>query len=74
MAKTLQMTFTTGDNKRSTVTLDQPKENLDAATVEQAMTTMVNAQVFANKDGAFSAPFSAQYVERTVTEIIAPQP
>lgn len=72
MAKTLQLTFNTTGNTRSSLTLDHPKENLDVATVESAMNAVIASAAFSTKNGAFSSPFSAQYIERTVTEIIAP--
>lgn len=71
MAKSLQLTFKTTGNTRSTITLDKPQENLDEATVTSAMNDIVNSAAFSTKDGAYASPFSAQYVERTVTEIVA---
>lgn len=73
MSKNLQLTFITADNGKANMTLANPKENLDQGTVEATMEAMVQSGVFMSKESAYQAPFSAQYVERTVTEVFAPE-
>ncbi|OYQ65254.1 DUF2922 domain-containing protein [Aerococcus sp. 1KP-2016] len=61
----------TADNKSRTITIKNPKANLDAATVEQALNALVAADAFINEDGykIFVTPVSGRYVNRQVQEI-----
>jgi hypothetical protein len=72
-AKKLELKFVTDDNKQSTLTLDDPKTDLTEQAVKTAMQAMVDSGVFATSKGAvYQAPYSAAYVERTVTDIFKP--
>lgn len=71
MTRTLQLTFTTAGGSRSTVTMADPKIDLDAPTVQAAMNDVIQSGVFLTKDGAYAAPYAAKYVERTVTDIFS---
>lgn len=68
--KTLKLTFLNGKNKKTSVTLGDAMDNLTAKQVRGAMTTIAKANVF-EKDGVayYSAPQSASYIERTVSDI-----
>lgn len=71
--KKLELKFTTNDSKQSTLTLDDPKTDLTEQTVKTAMQAMIDSGVFATSKGsAYQAPYSAAYVERTVTDIFKP--
>lgn len=68
--KTLKLTFLNGKNKKISVTLGDAMDNFTAEQVRGAMTTIAKANVF-EKDGVayYSAPQSASYIERTVSDI-----
>lgn len=69
MTRTLQLTFQTDGGKKSTVSLTDPKPGLDTPTLQGAMNSLVQSGVFMTKDGAYTAPYAAKYVERTVTDV-----
>lgn len=71
MSKTLQLTFQTEGGSKSTISMNDPKEDLDALTLRAAMEDLVQSGVFVTKEGAYAAPYAAKYVERTVTEIFS---
>ncbi|RPA57602.1 DUF2922 domain-containing protein [Aerococcus agrisoli] len=66
-----ELKFKTADNKSRTVTIKNPKANLDAASVEQALNALVAANAFINEEGyqIFATPVSGRYVNRQVQEI-----
>ncbi len=66
-----ELKFKTTDNKTRTVTIKNPKADLDAVTVEQALNAFVDADAFVNDDGqkVFHTPVSGRYVNRQVQEI-----
>ena len=68
--KTLKLIFLNGKNKKTSVTLGDAMDNLTAEQVRGAMTTIAKANVF-EKDGVayYSAPQSASYIERAVSDI-----
>ncbi|WP_026678399.1 DUF2922 domain-containing protein [Fictibacillus gelatini] len=69
MAKTLALQFLNRDKKTVTVTLDAPKEPVDAAAVKAAMDTIIAQNVFSSSGGDFVEKKGAQIVDRSVSEI-----
>ena len=68
--KTLKLTFLNGKKKKTSIALGDAMDNFTAEQVCGAMTTIAKANVF-EKDGVayYSAPQSASYIERTVSDI-----
>ncbi|WEV70759.1 DUF2922 domain-containing protein [Lactobacillus sp. ESL0785] len=69
--KTLQLVFLNSANKRSSLSLPDAKDNLDAASVKSAMAMIAASDVFV-KEGVelYKVPQSASYIERTVTNLL----
>lgn len=71
--KKLELKFLTADEKQSTLTINEPKDGLTEQNARTAMQAMIDSGIFATTKGvAYTAPYSAAYVERTVTDVFAP--
>ncbi len=68
--KRLEMIFATAGGSRSTISLDEPLDDLDQATVQAAMQTIIDKNIFATKTGALTGINAARIVTREVTELI----
>ncbi|MFE0442517.1 DUF2922 domain-containing protein [Aerococcus sp. NPDC058936] len=66
-----ELKFKTADNKTRTVTIKNPKANLDAATVEAAFNAFIASDAFVNEEGhkIFHTAVSGRYVNRQVQDI-----
>lgn len=72
--KQLQMTFQNSEGKRSLLSLNDVKQDLDEATVKGAMQNIAQSKLFIKDDVAlYDAIVGAKYVERTVTDIFDTQ-
>lgn len=71
MTKTLQMAFIDAGGKSFTVSLKNPKPDVDKATVDAAATVIVTKNVFAKKEKDLVAFNEARLVSRTVETIDA---
>lgn len=70
--KKLLMTFTTAGGGQTTMTLSGCKQDLNDVAVKGAMQSMVDAACFATEKGAaYTAPYSAEYVEEITTPIFS---
>ncbi len=70
ITKTLQLGFTSSDDKTTHIVLSGMKEDLTEAAVLQAMQDISSAQVFERKGvDLYKAPKSANYIERHVTPV-----
>lgn len=71
MSMKLELRFATEEGKNKVISIDQPKLNLDAETVQTAMEAIVAQDMFrVNGDRQFSAIKGARYVTRTVDDIL----
>lgn len=68
--KTLQMTFANAANGRVTISIQDPREDLDALDVETAMGEILAANIIASNGGDLVSPISARIISRQVTELI----
>lgn len=68
MAKTLELYFNAevGTEK---ITIRNPIEDLDPATIKAAMDIIVEKNIFGTKSGDFVSPKSARYIDRTIEDI-----
>jgi hypothetical protein len=66
--KTLRMSFTNEDGKKTTLSVNYAKEGLTSAEVQTAMTAVLALPVFTP---GLVASAGADLVDRTVTEIVA---
>lgn len=66
MSKKIMLTFGTAQGRKSSLSLDDPKENLDGDTVKTAMETIVGANVFQRVAGDnYAAAEGAVIIETT---------
>lgn len=66
--KTLQMVFATQGGSTMTVSVNDPKENLDEVEVNTAMEEIISLAVFTSASGDPIAKKSAQIVTQTTQE------
>lgn len=66
-----ELKFKSADKKNRTVTIKNPKANLQAAEVEEALNAFVASDAFINDEGfkIYHTPISGRYVNRQVTEV-----
>ncbi|OFU53202.1 MULTISPECIES: DUF2922 domain-containing protein [Aerococcus] len=66
-----ELKFKTADNKTRTVTIKNPKPDLDAASVEATLNAFIATEAFVNDDrqNIFHSAVSGRYVNRKVQEI-----
>lgn len=65
MKRVLKMQFETQTGSKSTVSLPDPKADLDEATIKTAMLSLIEKDIFENKDGSYVAPVNAKVVSTT---------
>lgn len=70
MAKTLQLNFTTAGGKKMMFTVDDPRTDLTAQTVGEAMQEIISSGAFEIDEFLLETAISARIIERTVTELI----
>lgn len=68
--KTLELSFLTSEGKTVRMTIDNPKEPLEAEEVKEAMQTIIDSDVFIDRDGyRYQSSKGARLIERNVTVI-----
>jgi len=67
MAKTLELQFTTSTGETTSISIDSPKEPIDAAVVKLAMEQIVASDAFYSAKGQLVSPKIARIIERNVT-------
>lgn len=67
--KVLELIFINASGKKTTISLNDPRENLTALEVEKAMETILAKNVFTSNSGDFAALSSARIVSRTVSPL-----
>lgn len=66
--KTLELIFTTEENKSSTISIDNPKEPVDLEIVNGAMDIIIAEAALYTTSGKYVAKKGARMVERTVQD------
>lgn len=67
LAKTLELQFVTDTGETTSISIDSPKEPVDAATVKQAMEQIVASDAFYSAKGQLVSPKGVRVIERNVT-------
>ena len=70
MAKVLEMQFDTLDNKKFTISVDEPRADLTALEVETGMQALLASNVFFANGGYLVSANQARIIERNVTELV----
>lgn len=68
MAKSLELSFLTENGKVSKLSVDNPKEPINPATVKQAMEQIITANIIQTANGDVKVADGARVIERNVTE------
>jgi hypothetical protein len=68
MAKTLELQFATEMGGTARITIDNPKEPIDTATVKASMNQIIAAGVFFSPTGNLVSVKGVRVVERNVTD------
>lgn len=69
--KTLQLTFLDAGNKTVSYSIQDPKDDLDKKTVDDAVQVILDKNVFATKTGDLKSLKTSQIVTRQVESIDA---
>ena len=69
MAKVLELKFDTTNGKSLTLSIDQPKQGVTSSEIENAMSTIISANIFHVSGSSLESINQARIVERTVSEI-----
>ncbi|MGI6614470.1 MAG: DUF2922 domain-containing protein [Dethiobacteria bacterium] len=70
MSSTLQMIFSNEEGRNVTISVADPRDDLEAAEVETAMTNILQRNIFGTSGGNISALSKAQLVSREVEILI----
>lgn len=70
METVLQMMFVTEGNKTCMFTVDAPADNLTDQQVSDAMRIILQQNVFQTTSGALQSKKAAQFVTKTVREVV----
>ena len=71
VSQTLKMVFLTQSGARTTISVDNPRDDVTQAEVQAAMNTVVSKNVFTGTGGDLTAIDSAKIVDTTTTDIIS---
>lgn len=66
--KTLTMQFLNLEQKTVGISIEQPKEGLEASEISAAMDRILASNVFTSNGGTLTSKKGAQIIERNVTE------
>ncbi len=67
LAKTLELQFITETGETTTISMESPKEPVDAAAVKIAMDQIVASNAFYSAKGQLVSPKGIRVIERNVT-------
>ena len=70
MAQVLELKFDTANGKVYTISLNNPKPNLNALDVSNAMQSIIAQDVFHNEGNALTSIRSARIIDKIIIEII----
>ncbi len=65
---TLELLFLNEEGSTVKISVDDPRTDLTAVEIEQAMDAIIGANVFTSKGGNFIEKESARIIERNVTD------
>ncbi|HHX94378.1 MAG TPA: DUF2922 domain-containing protein [Clostridia bacterium] len=68
MSVTLQLVFRTAGGSRRTISVQDPKEDLTDAQVQEAMDTILSKNIFTTSDGDYVSILEARKVTTEVSE------
>lgn len=71
MTQRLEMIFRTAGGRRATIAVIDPQDNLDAATVQNAMNAIITKNIFAATTGDLVGIIGARIVSRDTVELIS---
>ena len=69
MSKKLELQFINFEGKTATISIDDPIEPVEAASVSAAMDTIIAANIFTSTGGDLVAKKGARVVERNVDDV-----
>jgi elongation factor P hydroxylase len=69
MARRLEMVFTNAAGRRSTISVDNAREDITQQEVQSAMETIVSRGIFTTSGGDITAIDSARIIATEITEI-----
>ena len=64
----LLMTFKTSDDKKVSITVDNPREDLTETEIKEAMNTIIEKDIFSPNGGSLVSSVSAKVVQTDTTE------
>ncbi len=67
---TLQMSFTNAEGRTTSISVVDPKQELESTEVEAAMQEIIDKNIFASSGGALVSIASARLIGREVTVLI----
>ena len=71
VSQSLKMVFLTQSGSRTTISLDNPRDDVTQAEVEVAMNTVISKNILTGTGGDLTAIDSARIVDTTTTDIIS---
>lgn len=71
--KVLKLVFKANDGKKETLTIAEPKEDLDESTVRKAMDLISKSKAFKDEFGfyKFDVPVSAKYYTTELNDVVS---
>lgn len=69
-SKRLELIFQNAAGRRTTISIQDPRDDLTEAEVQAAMELIINRNIFTSPGGDLTAVIGARIVSRSVTDII----
>ena len=64
----LVMTFKSSDDKKVSISVDNPREDLEESEIKEAMNTIIEKDIFSPNGGSLVAAISAKVVQTDTTD------
>lgn len=71
-SRTLRMTFRNQGGTSVSLSLDNPREDLTAAEIEEAMDLIISKNVFDSNGGGLVEKYDVKIIDQTVTDLYDP--
>ena len=71
-SKVLRLTFTTAGGKTYTITLPDPREDLQKAEAEAVMDTIIQKNIFLTSSGALTGKRDIRVIDTTTNDLYDP--
>jgi len=68
ITKKLIMTFKSSDDKKVSISVDNPRENLTESEIKEAMDTIIEKNIFSPNGGSLVSIISAKVVQTDTTD------